>query len=78
MTARAEKFGQGTKKSTKQWFKIPEVVLRLLALIGGSPGALVGQILFRHKTKKYKFLLVFVMIVIIQVVVIFVWVGRNQ
>jgi len=58
--------------------RIPEMILHLLALIGGSPGALLGQVLFRHKTKKYRFLIVFVMIMILQAIVIVVWMSWNQ
>jgi uncharacterized membrane protein YsdA (DUF1294 family) len=71
-------YGYDKYQARNNGFRIPEMVLHLLALIGGSPGALLGQILFRHKTKKLKFLFVFVMIVIFQVIVIVVWVSRNQ
>jgi len=47
--------------------RVPEVILHLVALVGGSPGALLAQLLFRHKTKKFKFRLVFVGIVLLQV-----------
>ncbi len=46
--------------------RIPEVVLHVAALIGGSGGALLGQGLFRHKTSKVKFRLVFVAIIVLQ------------
>jgi hypothetical protein len=39
----------------------------LLPLLGGTVGALLGQVLFRHKTKKWKFQRVFIMIVVVQV-----------
>ena len=42
------------KAKAGKW-RIPERTLLLLALIGGSVGALVGMMLFRHKTKKAKF-----------------------
>jgi uncharacterized membrane protein YsdA (DUF1294 family) len=38
--------------------RIPEAVLHIVALLGGSPGALLGQELFRHKTHKRGFRLV--------------------
>ena len=70
-------YGFDKYQARSNGFRVPEIVLHLLALIGGSPGALLGQILFRHKTRKVKFSFVFIMIVIIQVVVIAVWVSRN-
>ena len=42
------------KAKTGKW-RIPERTLLLLALIGGSLGALAGMIMFRHKTRKAKF-----------------------
>lgn len=44
---------KGRAKSGK--WRIPERTLLLLALIGGSLGALAGMIMFRHKTRKVKF-----------------------
>ena len=46
--------------------RIPELLLHMLALFGGTPGAFMGQLLFRHKTKKLKFKIVFLMIVLLQ------------
>ena len=47
--------------------RVPELILHLTALAGGSPGALLAQILFRHKTRKFKFRAVFVGILGVQV-----------
>ena len=47
--------------------RIPEFVLHTAALCGGSPGALLGQGLFRHKTRKFRFQVVFVAIVLLQI-----------
>jgi len=71
-------YGYDKYQAGNNGFRIPETALHLLALTGGSPAAFLGQILFRHKTRKLKFLLVFIMIVIIQIIVIFVWVKRNS
>ncbi len=46
--------------------RIPEVVLHLVALLGGSPATLVGQQLFRHKTCKRSFRLVTAAILFLQ------------
>jgi uncharacterized membrane protein YsdA (DUF1294 family) len=46
--------------------RIPENTLHLLALLGGAPGALAGMHVFRHKTAKRSFQLVFWAIVAAQ------------
>jgi len=51
--------------------RISEAALHVAALLGGSPGAAVAQTLFRHKTRKRSFRIVFVAIVLLQVVVIY-------
>lgn len=42
------------KAKAGKW-RIPERTLLILALIGGSLGALAGMMMFRHKTRKAKF-----------------------
>lgn len=44
----------------------PEPLLFLLALVGGSPGILLGCHLFKHKTKKASFQFVLLLIFVIQ------------
>lgn len=46
--------------------RIPEKVLHVLAMVGGSPGAFLAMYFFRHKTVKGEFRLVFWGIVILQ------------
>jgi uncharacterized membrane protein YsdA (DUF1294 family) len=41
------------------WSRVPEVQLHLLALLCGWPGAWVAQRVFRHKSYKKSFLVVF-------------------
>lgn len=47
--------------------RIAERALLALALFGGSPGALAGMVLFRHKTAKGHFRTVFGIILTIQI-----------
>ena len=48
------------KAAAKQHlWRTPEARLHLVSLLGGWPGALVAQQVFRHKTKKLKFQAVF-------------------
>lgn len=47
-----------------QW-RTPENVLHAVELAGGWPGALLAQQLFRHKTRKVSFQLVFWIIVLL-------------
>ncbi|MBN1361729.1 MAG: DUF1294 domain-containing protein [Sedimentisphaerales bacterium] len=51
--------------------RVPEFVLHLAALAGGSPAALLAQGLFRHKTKKLRFRIVFVGIVLLQLAFVY-------
>lgn len=46
---------KGRARSGK--WRIPERTLLLLALAGGSLGALAGMLMFRHKTRKAKFVI---------------------
>jgi uncharacterized membrane protein YsdA (DUF1294 family) len=52
--------------------RVPERVLLLLALLGGTPGAVVGMWLLsaRHKTSKTGFIVPFVAIVIFQAILV--------
>lgn len=47
--------------------RVPENRLHLFELLGGWPGALIGQQLFRHKTRKKSFQLCFWLCVILNV-----------
>lgn len=47
--------------------RFPETALLLMAVIGGSIGALAGMLLFRHKTKKPRFSVGLPVILVMQV-----------
>lgn len=48
-------YGVDKYKSVHHKWRIPESTLLLLALAGGSIGAMLGMQVFRHKTKHLKF-----------------------
>ena len=55
-------------------WRIHEQTLLILAIIGGSIGAIAGMYIFRHKTKKLRFSVGFPVILILQIVLIFsIW-----
>nr|WP_199864157.1 DUF1294 domain-containing protein [Pseudomonas sp. CFBP 8758] len=51
------------RRTTVQGQRIPERLLHGVELLGGWPGALLAQQLFRHKTRKVSYQLVFWLIV---------------
>jgi uncharacterized membrane protein YsdA (DUF1294 family) len=56
--------------------RVPERVLLLLALAGGSPAALLGMRLFHHKTAKSSFQQKFWLVLLLQailVIIYFLW-----
>ena len=57
--------------------RVPEVVLHLLTALGGTIGSFAAMQIFRHKTQKKSFQLVFWVIVVIQIVVIVLLLTRR-
>lgn len=48
-------YGIDKMKAKKGAYRIPEKTLIALAIIGGSIGAILGMVLFRHKIRKPPF-----------------------
>ena len=48
-------FGWDKLCARAKWRRVPEATLLMIALIGGSIGARIGQRVFRHKTHKQPF-----------------------
>jgi uncharacterized membrane protein YsdA (DUF1294 family)/cold shock CspA family protein len=46
-------------------WRVPESTLHLMSLVGGWPGALIAQVLLRHKTRKTSFLIGYWLTVIV-------------
>ncbi len=67
-------FGLDKGRAKAGKWRIPERTLLLLSLAGGSLGALAAMLLFRHKTRKAKFVVgVPVMFVVHCVAVGMIW-----
>ena len=60
-------FGIDKKRAKKEQWRVPERTLLLLALAGGSVGALAGMYTFRHKTRQIKFSVGIPVIFILQI-----------
>lgn len=70
-------YGYDKYQAINQNSRIPEIVLHLLTLAGGTAGAIAGQLLFRHKTKKLSFRMVFIIIMVVQIGLI-VWLELRK
>ncbi len=62
----------GLDKSAAQrgGWRVPEGVLHICALCGGSPAAFAAQRLFRHKTAKADFQRIFIAIIVLQAIAV--------
>ena len=50
--------------------RVPEKRLHWIAFLGGWPGALVGQRVFRHKTQKLSFRVVFWLVTVLHLALV--------
>lgn len=61
-------YGADKRKAKKDKWRVPERTLFLLAIIGGSIGALAGMYVFHHKTKHWYFKFGIPAILLLQIV----------
>jgi len=64
-------FGWDKRLSVKHKRRIPESTLLGITFIGGTVGAVLGMLIFRHKISKISFLLKFGGTVLIQLIFIY-------
>jgi len=57
--------------------RTPESTLHLMSFVGGWPGALIAQVLLRHKTRKPLFLIGYWFTVIVNCIALGVIVGKG-
>ncbi|MBA2136264.1 DUF1294 domain-containing protein [Salmonella bongori serovar 66:z39:-] len=60
-------YGVDKLAARKAWRRVPESTLLVFGVVGGWPGAIVGQRLFHHKTQKQPFKTYFIFSVIISI-----------
>lgn len=65
-------YGADKRRAKKNRWRISEKALIMVALIGGSVGALGGMYLFRHKTKHVKFIIGVPVILVIQILIVYI------
>lgn len=51
-------YGLDKRAAIKGRSRVPEKTLHIMELLGGFPGALVAQQVFRHKRRKLRFLVI--------------------
>ncbi|KLG14090.1 cyanate transporter [Enterobacter cloacae subsp. cloacae] len=60
-------YGADKMAARKGMHRIPEVTLLVFGVVGGWPGAIMGQQFFRHKTQKQPFKTYFLMTVVVSI-----------
>ncbi|WP_434641473.1 DUF1294 domain-containing protein [Klebsiella sp. I138] len=60
-------YGMDKLAARKAWRRVPELTLLVFGFVGGWPGAMAGQQLFRHKTQKQPFKTYFIISVILSI-----------
>jgi len=56
-------YGFDKRRARRQGRRVSEATLQIAAFVGGWPGAWLGQVVFRHKTSKWRFRMLFWLIV---------------
>lgn len=61
--------GKDKFNAIKKKFRISEQTILTLCILGGTIGTLLGMIVFRHKIRKIKFLLILPIFIIINLLI---------
>ncbi len=64
-------YGIDKRAAKKGLWRVPEIRLHTLELLGGWIGAFVAQKIFRHKTKKKSYQAMFWLMLVFQIVIIY-------
>ncbi|MHC5109279.1 MAG: DUF1294 domain-containing protein [Planctomycetota bacterium] len=66
-------YGLDKLRARKNLWRVPEVLLHLLAALGATPAAAIAQLVFRHKTAKLRFRVIFWSIALAQLAALSIW-----
>ena len=71
--------GVDKRRAKRGAWRIPERTLFLPAILGGSPGAILGMQVFRHKTRHRQFMIGMPLILLVQMVIVglLIWKGGG-
>ncbi len=69
-------YGLDKSRARRGGHRISERTLHLMELLGGWPGGWIGQAYWRHKRRKFSYLLVFYAIVAVHVAAWGLWLWR--
>ena len=71
--------GVDKRRAERGAWRIPERTLFLPAILGGSPGAILGMQVFRHKTRHRQFMIGMPLILLVQLVIVglLIWKGGG-
>lgn len=58
------------RKAKRGEWRIPEQTLFIITALGGGIGTIAGMYIFRHKTKKLRFVIGFPVIVILEIILV--------
>ena len=71
-------YGADKRRAKKDRWRVPERTLFLVALIGGSLGALLGMHVFHHKTKHWYFRVFIPLILLLQAAIpVALWLHKT-
>ncbi|MCB9153767.1 MAG: DUF1294 domain-containing protein [Caldilineae bacterium] len=70
-------YGIDKAQAVRKGWRVPEIVLHVLALIGGFIGGWLGMFVFRHKTRKPLFKVVLAIATVIGIVLFYFFVLQR-
>lgn len=71
-------FGKDKRRARRSEWRTPESTLFILAIAGGSIGALLGMLYFHHKTRKKTFQIGIPLILIVHLLILLLVVATTE